>query len=82
MQDKLNDAEKYYISAIYILSYYWKYATGNMMVKVAGLHELGDEKVEAEDVKIDYPYTLAIYLMVSCIGVKSSHKPRFSVEAK
>ena len=82
VQDQLNDADKSYISAIDIISYYWKYSSGNLMMKVSWLHELGDETVEAEDVKIYYPDTLALYLMGSCIGVKSSCKPRFYVEDK
>ena len=46
MQDQLNDAEKYDISAIDILLYYWKYRSGNLMVKVTGLHGLGDKKLK------------------------------------
>ena len=52
------------------------------MAKVTGLHGLGDESVEADDVKIDYPETLALYLLGNCIGVKKYRKPQFSVEAK
>ena len=40
------------------------------MVKVTGLYGLGDEVVEADDVNIDYPDTLALYLMGSCIGAE------------
>ena len=45
VQDQLNDAEKYDIRAIDILLYYWKYRSGNLMVKVTGLHGLGKEEV-------------------------------------
>ena len=38
---------------IHILSHSWKYNNGNLMVKVSGLHGLGDDTVEAEDRKID-----------------------------
>ena len=51
------------------------------MVKVTGLHGLGDHNFEAEYVNIDYPETLALYIIGSSIGVKSSRKLRFSVEA-
>ena len=33
------------------------------MVKITGLYGLGGEAVEADDVKIDYPDTLALYIM-------------------
>ena len=48
------------ISAIYLILYYWKSAGGKMMLKVTGLHGLGDEAVEYEDAEIDYPDTLEI----------------------
>ena len=51
------------------------------MLKFTGLHGIGDDTVEAVYVKIDYTYTLAFEIMVSCIGVKFSWKNRFSVEA-
>ena len=41
VQNQLNDAEKYDISAIDILLHFWKSASGEMMVKVTGLHGLG-----------------------------------------
>ena len=69
MQDQLNDAEKYDISAIQIISHYWKSASGKLMVKVTGLHGPGDEEVESDDVNIDYPDTLALYILGTCIGV-------------
>ena len=53
VQDQLNDANKYDIHAIDILSHFWKFASEKLMVKVAGLHVLGYEKISYEDVKID-----------------------------
>ena len=44
------------------------------MVKVTGLHGIGGDNVEAVYVKIYCPNTLALYLMGSIIGVKSSQK--------
>ena len=35
-QDQLNNPEKYDISAIYIFSYEWESASGNLIVKVNG----------------------------------------------
>ena len=67
------------ISAIYLILYYWKSAGGKMMLKVTGLHGLGKEEVENEYVNIEYPDTLALYFMGSCIEVKSLHKPCFYV---
>ena len=52
------------------------------MVNVTGLYGLGDEAVEYDNVKIDQPDTLALYLLGTFIGVKQYQKPRFSVEAK
>ena len=51
------------------------------MVKVTGLHGLGDDTVENGDVNIDYPDTPELYIMGSFIGVKSFRKLCFSVEA-
>ena len=82
VQDQLNDAEKYDICAIDILSHYRKYSSGKMMMKVSGLHGLRYEAFESDDVKIDYPDTLAIYLLGTCIGVKSSRNLRYPREAK
>ena len=82
MQDQLNDADKPDISMIYILSHYWISTSGNLVVKVTRLHGIGGEAVEADDVNIDYLDTLALYLLGTCIGVKKSRKPHFSVEAK
>ena len=77
VQYQINDADKSDISAIKIILHYWKSSNGNLMVKVTGLHVLGDYTVEAGDVKIDYPDTLVLYIMGSCIEVKSSRKSAF-----
>ena len=82
VKDHLNDADKSDISPIDNILRYRKSSSGKTMVKVTGLYELGDEAVEADDVKIDYLDTLAIYLLRTCIGVKQSQKTRFFVEAK
>ena len=81
VQYKLNGTNKSGIYAIDIISHYWKYNNRNLVVKVAGLHRLGDGIVEAEDMNIDYPVTIALYIIGIRIGVKSSQKLRFSVEA-
>ena len=47
VQYQLNDADKYDISVIYILSYYCKYRSGMLMVKVTLLHVQGDDTVES-----------------------------------
>ena len=60
VQDQLNDSDKPDISAIDILSHYQKYYSGKLMVKVTGLYGIGNEAVEAGDVKIDYPDTLVL----------------------
>ena len=52
------------------------------MLKITGLYGLVEKPVEAADVNIEYPYTLALYLLGTCIGVKKSRKTRFFVEAK
>ena len=43
---------KYDISAIEILLCYWKYISGKLMVEDTGLHGLGDESVEDDNVDI------------------------------
>ena len=82
VQDQLNDDDKYDKSAIYIIQHCWKSTGEKVMVKVTGLHGLGKEEVENEYVNIEYPDTLALYFMGSCIEVKSSHKSCFYVQAK
>ena len=52
------------------------------MLRITGVYGLIEEPVEAEDVKIDYPDTLALHLLGTCIGVKKYQKPRFFAEAK
>ena len=53
VKEQLNDADKSDISAIDILSHYWKSASGNLMMKVTRLHGLGDAAIEDECVKTD-----------------------------
>ena len=53
MKDQLNDSDKYDIRAIHILSHYHKFVSGKLMVKVTGLHGLGDDKIKVDDVNID-----------------------------
>ena len=59
-QDKFNDAEKSNISEIEILPHFWKRNSRNLMVKVTGLYTLGDDAIEAEYVKVENPYALAL----------------------
>ena len=50
------------------------------MVRVTGLYTLGNDSIKAEYVQVDYPYTLALYILRSSIGVKSSCKFHCSIE--
>ena len=50
------------------------------MANVTGLHGLGDDAIKTEDVNIDYSETFSLYIIGSCIGVKSSWKLHFYVE--
>ena len=72
VQGQKNDAEEIYICPIDILLCYWKSSNGKMMMWINGLDGLFEDTVEANDVKIDYPDTLAIYLIGTSIGVKKS----------
>ena len=60
VQYQLNDADKYDITSRDIILNRWKYINGKLMVKVTGLHGLGYDTVDARDVNIDYPDTLAL----------------------
>ena len=80
-QYQFNGADKYYISEIDIILNYCKYINGTLVVKFTGLHVLGNYSIKMEYVNIDYPDTLALYIIGSSIGVKSSKKYCFSVEA-
>ena len=42
------------------------------MLRITRLNGLSDDVVEADNVKIDYPGTLAIYLLGTRIGVKKA----------
>ena len=77
MKDQLNDADKYDICLIDIISHYWKSYNGKLMLRITGLYGLGEELAEVDDVKTEYPETLALYLLDTCIGVKQYRKPRF-----
>ena len=77
VQYQIKDANKYDISDIYILSHYWKPSTGTLMVRVNGLYTLGDYVVKSEDVKVEYPDTLSLYMIRSSICVKSSQNSAF-----
>ena len=44
------------------------------MLKITGLYGLVEKPVEAADVNIEYPYTLALYLLGTCIGMKKYRK--------
>ena len=63
VQDHLNDAEKSDICPIDILSHYWKYYNGKLMLRITGLYGLSEEPAEAEYLDIDYPDTLSPYLL-------------------
>ena len=39
-------------------------------------------QVETDNVNIEYPYTLALYLLCNCIGMNKSRRTRFFAEAK
>ena len=52
VKDQLNDSEKSDISAIDIISRYWKSSNGKLMVKVTRLHVLDDDTVETGYVNI------------------------------
>ena len=53
VQDQLNDAKKYDICPIDILSYYWKSSGGKLVLRITGLYGPGEGPVEASDVKIN-----------------------------
>ena len=76
VQDQQNDAEKIDICPIDILLYYWKSSNGKLVLRITGLHGLVEDTVEADDVRIDHPYTLVIYLIGTSIGVKKSQNYR------
>ena len=46
------------------------------MLRINGLHGIGEYTLEENDVKIEYPDTLALYLLSTSIGVKRAKKSR------
>ena len=76
VQDQINDYDKLDICPIDVLLCYWKSLNGNLMLRINGLGVLGEDTVKADDVKIYYPYTLALYLIGTSIGVKKSRRSR------
>ena len=60
VQDQKNYADGLDIFPIDILSWYWKSSNVKLMLRITGLNGLGEETVEADDAKIDYPDTLAL----------------------
>ena len=43
---------------------------------MTGLGGLGEETVESDNVNIDYPGTLSLYIIGTCIGVKKAQESR------
>ena len=74
MQDQQNDTDKLDICLIDILLLYWKSSNGKLMLRIAGLNGLDEDTIEAEDVKINYPDTFALYLKGTSIGVKKARE--------
>ena len=60
VQDQQNDADELEISPIDILQYYWKSTNGKLMLRKTRLNGLSEDLVEADNVNIDYPDTLAL----------------------
>ena len=69
-QDQQNDAGVLDICPTDIISCYWKPNNRMLMLRITGLNRLGEHVMKAEDVKVDYPYTLALLLIGMIIGVK------------
>ena len=76
VQYQQNDADKLDICPIDILSCYWKSYNGKLMLRITGFNGLGKDTLEADDVKIEYPDTLALYLIGSSIGVNKDRESR------
>ena len=76
VQYQQNDADEIDICPIDILSCYWKSYNGKLMLRITGFNGLDEYTVETDDVNIDYPYTLAIYMIGTSIGVKKSQNYR------
>ena len=52
------------------------------MIHITGLYVIGEDTVEADGVNIDYPDTLALYLIGNSIWVKKARGSRNLVVAK
>ena len=76
VQYQQNDADEIDICPIDILSCYWKSYNGKLMLRITGFNGLDEYTVETDDVNIDYPYTLAIYMIGTSIGVKKAQNSR------
>ena len=76
MKNKQNDAEELGICPIDILLCYWKSSNVQIMLYITGLCGLGDDIVEADNVNIDYPDTLALCLIGTIIGAKKACESR------
>ena len=72
MHDHQNNADELDILLIDILSCYWKFSNGKLMLRITGLNGLSEYVVDSDDVNIEYPYSLAFYLLVTSIGVKKA----------
>ena len=69
-KDQKNNADRLDICLLDIISCYWKPNNGMLMLRITGLNRLGEYVIKAEDVKVDYPDTLAILLIGTIIGEK------------
>ena len=76
VQDHQNDADKLYICPINILLCYWRSYNGKLMLRITGLNGLYEDKIKADNVKIYYPDTLALYLIGNSIEVKKARESR------
>ena len=76
VHDQKNYADELDICPIDILLCYWKSATEKLMLRITGLNGISEDVVEADDVKFDYPDTLALYLLGTSIGVKKAREYR------
>ena len=76
VQDQKNDADVLDICPVYILSCYWKPNNGMLMLQITGLDGIGEDVIKAEDVKVDYSDALALFLIVTSVGVKKSRENR------
>ena len=76
MQDQQNDADEIDILPIDILLCYCKSFNGKIMPWITELNVLCEDTVEDDDVKIDYPDILALYLIGTSIGMHKSQESR------